>query len=157
MAKQTCKQDPELVRRNRNDGGLCGAGLCSLHLQLQMHLWHIDFLQLTGAQNIVHPPGHRVQSAHWNTQHAASDWPLHIAARKVCIFMVLIFIVNTYISDSSPEVCPAMRCACLHRICTGLWCALRTRQWRHTALIPMWGSHWSQHPSMLGAVGCHTV
>lgn len=62
----TCKQDSKLVSRNRDNSRLCGAWQCSLRLQFQLNHRFIHLPQFTGAQSVVDPPGHSVQSPNWN-------------------------------------------------------------------------------------------
>lgn len=72
-AELTCKQDSQLVCRNGNNGGLCWGRLCSVCLQFKLNHWFIHLPQLTGAQSVVNAPGHRLQSAHWNSLQGRID------------------------------------------------------------------------------------
>lgn len=83
-AELTCKQDSELVSRNWNNSGLCGAWRCSLRLQFKLNHWLIHLPQLAGAQSVVDTPGHTVQASHWNSLQSRMDGTLQSVLSQQC-------------------------------------------------------------------------
>lgn len=137
-AELTCKQDSELVTRNRNNSGLCGAWLCSLRLQFKLNHWLIHLPQLAGAESVVDAPGHTVQASHWNSLQSRKDGTLqsvlsrqdHTRQLSTSVTFVLVFEKgktdrNTYASGSSLWVCLATQSVCLHMICRVPLCVLK--------------------------------
>lgn len=137
----TCKQDSKLVSRHRDNSRLCGAWQCSLRLQFQLNHRFIHLPQFTGAQSVVDPPGHSVQSPNWNWLRSRNWWHPSVSQsvlsqqprrRQLSSSITRVFLLetgkidrNTYVSGSSLSVCPAVRSACLHMICRGPLCVLQ--------------------------------
>ena len=63
----TRQEHSELVCRNGHHRGLCAARLGLLGLQPKLDGGLVHFLQLAGTQRLVNPPGHGLQTPHWET------------------------------------------------------------------------------------------